>query len=378
MTNPGSGPLAGIRVVDLTRLAPGPYGSMLLADLGADVIVVGGGRAGLPVPALSRGKRFITLDLKSATGREALRQLVADADVLVEGFRPGVAERLGAGWRELAAVHPRLVYCSLTGYGQTGELAGRAGHDINYLAMAGALGMFGPPDGPPVPPSNLLADFAAGGLHAAFAVVTALYERERSGRGQYLDVAMVDGVRSMLAMPLADWGTRTFPGRGRGLLAGSTPFYRCYECADGRYVAVGALERLFFTNLWRQLDLGPVPDHLDPGTWPRIELLLGEAFGRKPCADWAMVFAEVDACVTPVLAPHEVAPPSSCAEYGGHGEAASVPAVPVLSRTPADPGVLDTTDVTEDVLAGLGMSGEDVREARGGETAVTGLSWPPL
>ena len=377
MTKRGDSPLAGIRILDLTRLAPGPYGSMLLGDLGADVIVVGGGRAGLPVPALSRGTRFSPLDLRSTAGRRALRRLVADADVLMEGFRPGVADRLGAGWRELAAVNPRLIYCSLTGFGQNGDLADRAGHDINYLAMAGALGAFGPQDGPPVPPLNLLADFAGGGLLAAFAVVTALYERVHSGRGQYLDVAMVDGVRSMMAMPVADWGTPTLPARGNGLLAGSAPFYRCYPCADRRYVAVGALEYPFFANLWRHLDLGDVPDHLQPDTWPGIERLLGESFASKPRDEWTAIFVGIDACVTPVLEPHEAARPSGAAHHG-RGDAGPVAAVPLFSRTPATPGPLDTSDVTEEVLSGVGITGEEAREARGGETAITGLRWPPL
>ncbi|AFP40348.1 L-carnitine dehydratase/bile acid-inducible protein F [Mycolicibacterium smegmatis MC2 155] len=240
-----AGPLSKVRVVDMSRLSPGPYGSMLLADLGADVVVVGGGRSGLPVPAFGRGKEYVTLDLKNEDGRRALQALVQGADVFLEGFRPGVADRLGVGYRALSEVNPKLVYCSVTGYGQTGTLAQRAGHDINYLAVSGALGAFGPHDGPPIPPLNTLADFAGGGMLAAFGILAALFERERSGRGQYIDAAMIDGVMSLMAMPFADWGNRTLPGRGDGVLAGNMPAYRCYECADGRYVAVGALEDAF-------------------------------------------------------------------------------------------------------------------------------------
>ncbi len=178
-----SGPLADIRVVDLSRLAPGPYATMLLSDLGADVIMVGGGRAGVPIPSRSRGKRMISLDLRSEDGRAALQSVVRTADVLVEGFRPGVAARIGAGYDELSALNPRLIYCSLTGYGQRGPRAQEAGHDINYLAVSGVLGALGPSDRPPTPPLNLIADFAGGSLVAAFGIVSALYERERSARG---------------------------------------------------------------------------------------------------------------------------------------------------------------------------------------------------
>ncbi|GAB3700565.1 CaiB/BaiF CoA transferase family protein [Saccharopolyspora tripterygii] len=376
-----SGPLSGVRVLDLTRLAPGPYGSMLLADLGAEVIVVGGGRSGLPVPALSRGKEFITLDLKAAEGRHALHRLAAESDVLVEGFRPGVADRLGAGYAELNAINPRLVYCSLTGYGQTGPLAKRSGHDINYLAIGGALGTFGPSGGPPVPPLNLVADFAGGGLLAAFGVVSALYERERSGVGQYLDVAMVDGVLSMMGMNFADWGVPTLPRRGEGVLTGTMPAYRCYSCADGRYVAVGALEYAFFENLWRSLDLpGDVPDHLDPTNFDTIEKILTDAFRQHPMAEWAARFKDIDACVTPVLEPDELADfPQIAARYDNFRPSA-VPAVPVYSRTPAEAGPTETADATERVLGRLGLSSDDAAKAAGPRdgTAITGLCWPPL
>ena len=376
-----TGPLSGVRVLDLTRLAPGPYGSMLLADLGAEVIVVGGGRSGLPVPALSRGKEFITLDLKAAEGRDALHRLAAESDVLVEGFRPGVADRLGAGYAELNAINPRLVYCSLTGYGQTGPLAQRSGHDINYLAVGGALGTFGPPGGPPVPPLNLVADFAGGGLLAAFGVVSALYERERSGVGQYVDVAMVDGVLSMMGMNFADWGIPTLPRRGEGVLTGTMPAYRCYPCADGRYVAVGALEYAFFENLWRSLDLaGDVPDHLDPTNFDTIEKALTDAFHLRPMAEWAEHFKDIDACVTPVLEPDELGDfPQIAARYENF-RLSTVPAVPVYSRTPAEAGPAETADATERVLGRFGLSSDTAAKAAGPRdgAAVTGLCWPPL
>lgn len=378
MTSSATGPLAGVRVLDMTRLAPGPYGSMLLADMGAEVIAIGGGRTGLPVPALARGKRFMTLDLKSAEGTEALHRLVAEADVFMEGFRPGVADKLRAGYAELAAINPGLIYCSVTGYGQTGSLSQRAGHDINYMAIAGALGTFGPADGPPTPPLNLLADFAGGGLLAAFGILGALYERERSGQGQHIDAAMTDGVMSMMGMNFTDWGNPALLRRGEGLLTGSAPFYRCYECADGRYVAVGALENAFFANLWTALDLGEVPDHLDSANWKRIEQHLAETFRSRTMGEWAGFFADTDACVTPVLEPDELTSFEHIEQRYEGFDPSTVPAAPVFSRSTVQPGRTDLSDATEDVLVRAGMSREAAAKAAGDKPEVTGLSWPPI
>ncbi|WP_236950227.1 CaiB/BaiF CoA transferase family protein [Mycobacterium sp. MS1601] len=362
----------------MTRLAPGPYASMLLADLGAEVIAIGGGRSGLPVPALSRGKEFISLDLKTEAGRRSLHGLVSRADVFLEGFRPGVAAKLGAGYAELSALNPGLVYCSVTGYGQDGPMAQRAGHDINYLAVAGALGTFGPADQPPTPPLNLVADFAGGGLLSAFGILGALFDRTRTGRGRYIDSAMVDGVLSMMGMNFADWQTPTLAARGHGVLAGSVPFYRCYRCADGRYVAVGALEVAFFERLWTTLDLGEVPHHYDESTWELIEKSLTAAFETKTRAQWTAVFAEVDACVTPVLEPHELATFDQIVARDPHFALDSVPVVPVFSGGPARRDT-DTRGKTEEVLRRNGIP-EDVitRAVACTPSVVTGLSWPPL
>ncbi len=376
----GAPPLRGVRVIDMSRLAPGPYCSMLLADLGAEVIVVGGGRSNLPVAALCRGKQFITLDLKSQAGQEALRHLAARADVLIEGFRPGVADRLGAGYDALAAVNPRLVYCSLTGYGQDGPEAQTAGHDINYLSMAGVLGAVGPTDGPPTMPLNLLADFGGGGLLAAFGIVTALYERERSGRGQYVDAAMVDGCISMMAMHFPDWGEPVLPRRGEGLVAGGAPFYRCYACADGHYVAVGALEPAFFRALWTTLGFGePVPDHLIAADWPAMEQRFADAFRRRPRDQWVEVFRDTDACVTPVLTPDEVFSDAQVRSRHPDISKHRVPAVPRFSRTPGRIGATDLDDRTEAVLTEAGVPEETVRALRPGRRSagVQGLVWPP-
>lgn len=302
-----SGALAGVRVLDLSRLAPGPYCSLLLADQGAEVIVVRGGRGSTPIAALARGKRLVTLDLHDPLGRSAMRRLARRADVVIEGFRPGVAARLGAGYDELARENPRLVYCSLTGYGQHGPRSGEAGHDINYLAVSGVLGALGPPDGDPIPPLNLIADFGAGGMAAAFEIAAALFEREGTGRGRYLDVAMVDGCISMMAFHRAAWRTPVMPRRGDGLLSGRAPAYRTYRCKDGRYVAVGALERPFFETLWRTLGLAePAPNQNDCATWPETARALESAFASADRDEWARRFVGIDACVTPVFEADEV------------------------------------------------------------------------
>lgn len=370
------GPLAGVRIVDMSRLAPGPYATMLLADMGAEVIVIGGGRAGLPLEVVSRGKTFVSLDLKSEAGRDALLRLVAEADVFVESFRPGVADRLGAGYEQLRDVRPDLIYCSLTGYGQTGPMSAAAGHDINYIAMAGMLGAMGPKDGPPTAPLNLVADFAGGSLLAALSISTALYERKLSGQGQHLDIAMIDGVRSMMAMHYEMWGTPANPSRGAGMMNGDAPFYRCYECSDGRYVAVGSLEPQFFAALWTTLELGEVPAQYPRTQWPAIEHTLSETFLSRTRDEWAELFGGTDACVSPVLDPDEVNTEPHMAHRHGTSFTQGVPPIPLLSRTPSTAGPTDQTDRTEEVLLRLGMSAEEVAAAHD-TTEPTGLTgWP--
>ena len=369
------GPLAGIRVADMSRLAPGPYATMLLADLGADVIVVGGGRAGFPIAELSRGKQFISLDLKSADGRDALHELVKSVDVFIEGFRPGVAARIGAGYEELSQLNPGLIYCSLTGYGQSGPRAQEAGHDINYLAVSGVLGALGPAQNLPQAPLNLLADFAGGGLGAAFGIVSALLERARSGKGQFIDVSMVDGCLSMMAMHFPLWKTDVMPARGRGLFA--APFYCTYECADGRFVAIGALERGFFETAWRAVDKSEPPDHMDTRWWPMIARTFETAFKEHARDHWAALFAGTNACVTPVLDPDEV---MHDAQFRGrHVDMADpVPVVPRFERTAGAAGVLNTDDQTAKVLAEIGLSDAKIKKAKvSGCQAMTGLDWPP-
>lgn len=375
----GLGPLSGVRIIDLTRLAPGPYCTMLLADMGAEVVVVGGGRSGLPVPELSRGKRFISLDLKTAAGVKALQRLAEKADVVIEGFRPGVMKRMHADYETLRALNPRLIYCSLTGYGQDGPRALEAGHDINYLAISGVLGAVGPADRPPYPPLNLLADFGGGGLLAAFGIVAALFERSRSGHGQYVDSAMIDGCISMMAMHFPIWRTSVMEGRGQGLLAGIAPFYRCYECACGGFVAVGALERAFFVALWTTLDLGDPPDHMRKANWGSIEARLDAIFRTRTRDDWAKHFIGVDACVTPVLAPDEIWSEPQVKSRISANQKAGVPPIPRFSRSPATAGATDVSDQTGLVLEELGFSASEISEliCSSTSTEVKGLTWPP-
>ena len=373
----GHGPLAGVRVVDLSRLAPGPYCTMLLADLGAEVIVVSGGRAGVAIPELSRGKRFMTLDLPP--GREALHALVRTADVVVEGFRPGVADRIGAGYAELSALNPQLVYCALTGYGQDGMRAQEAGHDINYIGLCGVMAAMGPGDRRPYPPLNLIADFAGGALVAAVGILAALLECRTSGRGQFIDAAMIDGSLSLMAMHLPLWRGAYWPGRGDGLLVGDKPFYRSYACADDKYVAVGALERGFFETLWTMLGLGTVPDHMAMASWPTIAAKLSAAFLGRSRDAWAEFFRGSDACVTPVLEPGEVWDEPHIRDRHPASGPHAVPAVPRLHRTPARAGEADFSDQTRAILSELGWDEARIAAALPGPSgeAKTGLSWPP-
>jgi len=374
-----NGPLAGVRVLDLTRLAPGPYCTMLLADMGADVIVVGGGRAGLPVPELCRGKRFMSLDLKSEAGQRAFLRLAASADVLLEGFRPGVMGRMGADDATLRRANPRLIYCALTGYGQAGPRAQEAGHDINYLAVSGVLGAVGPADRPPYPPLNLLADFGGGGLLAAFGIVSALFERARSGLGQFVDAAMIDGCLSMMAMHFPLWRTPLMEGRGHGIVTGDAPFYRCYPCSDGRHVSVGALERGFFEALWTGLELGEVPDHMHKANWPMIEQRLGAAFRTRSRDEWSQRFRGSNACVAPVLEPHEVWEEEQIKTRLEPGGRQQVPAIPKFLRTPASAAPTNTRDQTREILAEAGFSPGEISAIGGTHQprGVKGLVWPP-
>lgn len=282
-----------------------------------------------------------------------------------------MADRLGAGYAELSLLNPRLVYCSVTGYDPAGPAAQAAGHDINYLAVTGLLGAMGPAGGPPAPPLNVVADLAGGGLLAAFGICAALVERDRSGQGQQITAAMTDGVLSLMEMWLNAWRTPLLPERGLGFTTGAAPFYRCYRCADGQYVAVGAVENGFFAALWEGLGLpAPSPENrFEPATWPGLAQVIGDRFATASRDEWAARFAGLDACVTPVLAPGEVL------DAGG-----PPPPVPRFSRTPGERGRDGgEPDATAEVLVQAGLSDEELRavaeDAR--RDGAFGFKWPP-
>ena len=338
------GPLAGVRVVELTGLSPGPFGCMVLADLGADVVCVDRPGGTAPPGALRRGRRVVTLDLHSPAGRDDLLRLADRADVLVEGFRPGVAERLGFGPQVCRARNPRLVYARMTGWGQHGPLAPRAGHDIDYIALAGALEPLGRAGQPPHAPMNLLGDFAGGGMLLAVGVLAALLERQRSGAGQVVDAAMVDGSALLTAFLHGMAGAGRWPGpRGTNLLDGGAPFYDTYATADGGFMAVGALEPRFYAELLRGLGLDGDPDlpaQDDPAGWDRLRGRFAERFAQRTRDEWAEVFARVDACVAPVLSPAEApSHPHNRARgtFVTVGDEVQPAPAPRFSRTPAPP-----------------------------------------
>ena len=343
----GSGPLRGVKVVELAGLGPTPYAGMLLSDMGADVIRVD--RPGVARPqdgpeyALARGRRSIVVDLKQPDGVEAVLALVEHADALLEGFRPGVAERLGLGPETCLARNPALVYGRMTGWGADGPLSHTAGHDLNYLSLTGALTLLQRGAGqPPATPPGLIADFAGGGLMLAFGTVCAVLEARRSGGGQVIDSAMVDGVASLttLVYAIAAQGRWTMDAPGTNFCDGGSPYYNSYETADGRYLAVAATEHQFYALLVERLGLvlEQLPDRDDPANWPGLKKQFADVFRTRTRDEWTAVFEGTDACVTPVLTftearehPHNVARGTFVEAFGVVQPAPA----PRLSRTPA-------------------------------------------
>jgi alpha-methylacyl-CoA racemase len=306
------GPLHGLRVVELASIGPGPMCAMLLADLGADVVRIDRlAPSGLGVPMArrfdvnARNRRSAAFDLKAPAGRAAVLRIAEGADVLIEGFRPGVAERLGLGPADCQARNPRLVYGRMTGFGQEGPLAHAAGHDLNYIALTGALHAIGPAGGAPTPPLNLVADYGGGALYLAFGLMAALYERRTSGRGQVVDAAMVDGAASLMSIfhGLRAGGVWDEP-RGANLLDGGAPFYATYETADGRYVALAPLEPKFFAELARRIGLDErfVLRQYDRKLWPEMRAAIAALMRGKTRDEWCAVLEGSDACFAPVLA----------------------------------------------------------------------------
>jgi alpha-methylacyl-CoA racemase len=382
-----TGPLAGVRVLDLSRLLPGGYCSLLLSDYGADVLKVedtGPGdyirwappqHAGVEPSAasalflaLNRGKRSIRLNLKLREGQDVLRRLAREHDVLLESFRPGVLDRLGVGYERLREENPRLVYCAITGYGQDGPDRDRAGHDLNYLARGGLLALSGAPGGPPLPPAGQIADLGGGALTAAFGILAALHERERSGEGQLVDVSMTRGAQGWLAIVAArHFADGAVPRRGELELAGGLACYRPYACADG-WVALGALEPKFWQALCRGLDREDLLErHMDPAVASELEAI----FAVRTRAEWAAFDDEHGCCIEPVLELDEALArsPENVVEVEQPGAATPVRLLgpPVaLSRTPPDgtrPGPALGAD-TDAVLAAIGYSAEEVERLK--------------
>jgi alpha-methylacyl-CoA racemase len=344
-----AGPLHGLRVVELAGIGPGPFAAMLLADLGADVVRVDRVGGASPIgtdPAgdlLNRGKRSIAVDLKQPAGVETVLGLAGRAHALIEGWRPGVAERLGVGPAAVLARNPALVYGRMTGWGQHGPLATTAGHDVDYIALAGALQPIGPAGGPPQIPINLVGDFGGGSLYLVVGILAALRDAERTGRGQVVDAAIVDGTAHLTTLlhglrAAGLWQDR----RGANLLDGGAPFYAVYQTADARHVAVGALEPQFYAELLRGLDLDREPDlpgQYDIAGWPRLRHRFAERFATRTRQEWTAHFAGGDACVTPVLTPDEATRDPHLAARGTfverHGTIQPAPA-PRFSATPAE------------------------------------------
>jgi alpha-methylacyl-CoA racemase len=346
------GPLQGVKVVEMAGIGPVSFAGMMLADLGAEVTQVKrpGGGAWPPSPVLDRGRRTREVDLKSAAGLEEVLGLVTESEVLIEGFRPGVMERLGLGPDQCLERNPALVYGRMTGWGQTGRYAHTAGHDITYLAISGALHMVGEEGGKPIPPVNLLGDFGAGGTYLAFGVTSALLHARANGVGQVVDAAIVDGAASVTGLlqgflELGAWRDE----RGVNLLDGGAPFYDCYECADGGWVAVGALEPQFYAALLAKLGLDgdeALGAPLDQATWPAIRERFTAKFAERGRDDWHQLFADSDCCVAPVLSMREARDDGHIrdrgifVEVGGMPQPAPAPRFSVTEPevpTPANP-----------------------------------------
>ncbi|MEV5509970.1 CaiB/BaiF CoA transferase family protein [Streptomyces orinoci] len=364
-----SGPLAGVRVLELAGIGPGPFAAMLLADLGADVVRVDRpGGPGLHIDprfdVTNRNKRSVLIDLKDEQGPSTVLALAERADILLEGYRPGVAERLGVGPEDCLARNPRLVYGRMTGWGQHGPLAHTAGHDLGYIAVTGALGLTGDPEGPPYAPANLLGDYAGGSLYLVIGVLAALHHARTTGTGQVVDAAIVDGTAHLTAMlhgmlAAGGWQDR----RGANLLDGGAPFYGTYRTADGQYMAVGALEERFWAEFTARLGIGHLTAaRSDPARWPELRTAIAERFARHTRDHWTEVFAGSDACVAPVLslreAPHHphLAERGTFAEHQGITQPAPAPRFSVtpgaLRRPPAQPGA-HNAEVARDWGAGI-------------------------
>lgn len=368
-------PLDGVRVIELAGIGPGPYAGQLLADMGAEVILINRPGPMGAIPNLSnRGKRAITLDLRKPEGAAVVLDLVKTADVLFEGLRPGVTERLGVGPEACHAKNPKLVYGRMTGWGQTGPWANMAGHDINYISITGALGAMGRKGTPPSPPLNLVGDYGGGTLFLVSGILAALYQAERTGKGDVVDAAIIDGTNSMMSVlhMLSGLGQWT-PERGTNMLDGAWPFYRCYATKDNKFMAVGPLEPQFFAEMLRLLDIDKADygKQMDTARFPEQQALLEAKFASKTRDEWADVFDGTDACVTPVLTYDEApAHPQNAARGGLRKQGVFVhprPA-PGFNQTDPDPdfSVPGANDAAGELFEELGYDAgklDDLRRA---------------
>ena len=374
-----AGPLSGIRIVEIAGIGPGPFCAMMLADLGAEVLRVDRAeRARLPRPdgpnldLLNRGRRSVAVDLKSPAGVEVVLRLVEKADALIEGFRPGVMERLGLGPDVCLARNPKLVFGRMTGWGQDGPLAKAAGHDLNYIALTGALHAIGRADSPPPPPLNLVGDFGGGGLMLAYGILAALLERARSGKGQVVDAAMVDGAAALMAII---FGAHTSgwwrDERAANMLDGGAHFYDCYETKDGKYVSIGSIEPQFYAQLLELTGLKgePLPHQMDRSSWPKLKERLAAIFKTRTRDEWCDLMEGTDVCFAPVLSLAEAPEHAHMKARNTFVEVEGVrqpgPA-PRFSRTP---GVIERPPAhagehTDEALADWGFPRADVAQLR--------------
>lgn len=341
MTDQSRGPLTGLKVVEFAGIGPGPHVAMLLADMGAEVVRIERQGSQPTNHIVERARHRVQIDLKSEEGRTFCLQALRHADVVVEGFRPGVMERLGLGPEVLLEANPRLIYARMTGWGQDGPLAQAAGHDLNYIAVTGALDAIGKAGELPVPPQNLVGDFGGGSLYCALGILAALYERERSGKGQVVDAAIVDGVTSLMSFffGLPPSAVRTTE-RGKGLLGGAAHFYRCYTCADGKEISVGAIEPQFYAELCERAGSPPElrEGQMNPANWSSHAEDMAALFATKTQAEWCDLLEGTDACFAPVVPldsarehPHMKAR-GAYVEHGGRWHTAPAPR---FDRTPA-------------------------------------------
>ena len=349
------GPLTGLKVVEFTGIGPGPHVAMLLADMGAEVVRIEREGTGVSNPVVERARRRVAVDVKSEEGKAFCLKALGAADVVVEGFRPGVMERLGFGPDVLLKANPRLIFARMTGWGQEGPLSQAAGHDLNYIAITGALDAVGRKGDTAIPPQNLVGDFGGGSMYCALGILAALFEREKSGKGQVVDAAIVDGVNSLMSFFA---GAHSNPllttNRGAGLLSGGAHFYRCYECSDGKEISLGAIEPQFYAEFLQKsgADAALADGQMNPANWDAYQGDLEALFKTKTQAEWCEILEGSDACFAPVLPLGEAREHPHMKARGSHEEKNGIwhtaPA-PRFGRTPGT--IRSSTEDGADVVA---------------------------